>query len=70
MLNVGFVKWFDPNRGYGFITHGNFGQDVFVHFSNIQTGRLGYRSLKDGQRVSYYLVYGKCGPTAINVRPL
>ena len=53
MSTRGQVKWFDPKKGYGFI-HGPEGQDVFVHYSQIQGD--GFRSLKDGESVDYELV--------------
>lgn len=55
---LGPVKWFDPKKGYGFIT-GPEGQDVFVHFSQIQGD--GFRSLKDGEEVEYELIEGEKG---------
>ncbi len=54
----GQVKWFDPKKGYGFIT-GPEGQDVFVHYSQIQGA--GFRSLRDGESVTYDLVEGDKG---------
>ncbi len=54
----GQVKWFDPKKGYGFIT-GPQGQDVFVHYSQIQGD--GFRSLKDGEDVDYELIEGDKG---------
>lgn len=54
----GQVKWFDPKKGYGFIT-GPQGQDVFVHYSQIQGD--GFRSLKDGEDVNYDLIEGDKG---------
>ncbi|MDO5306021.1 MAG: cold-shock protein [bacterium] len=67
MLNVFTVRWFDPFKGYGFIDRGN-GFDVYVHFSSIN--RNGYRSLVEGERVSYQLARGKHGFIALNVTPL
>lgn len=67
MLSVGTVKWFSTRLGYGFI-EGQHGEDIFVHFSAIQS--FGYRNLDCGQRVSYQLSRGKHGPMAINVTPL
>jgi CspA family cold shock protein len=61
----GTVKWFNEEKGYGFIAVDG-GQDVFVHFSNI-TG-TGYRTLEDGQRVEFEIVQGTKGPEATNVR--
>jgi CspA family cold shock protein len=54
----GQVKWFDPKKGFGFIV-GPDGQDVFVHYSQIQGD--GFRSLKDGEGVEYELVQGEKG---------
>ncbi len=54
----GKVKWFDPKKGYGFIL-GPAGQDVFVHYSQIQGD--GFRSLKDGESVEYELLEGDKG---------
>lgn len=67
MLSIGTVRWFDTFKGYGFI-EGRHGEDIFVHFSAIQT--FGYRCLNSGQRVSYQLTRGKHGPMAIHVTPL
>lgn len=64
MLSIGTVKWFNNNKGYGFIEARN-GQEVFVHFSAIRSD--GYRCLQEGQRVSYHLSRGKHGPMALNV---
>ena len=61
----GQVKWFDPKKGFGFIV-GPTGQDVFVHFSQIEGD--GFRSLKDGEPVDYDLVEGDKGFQAQHVR--
>lgn len=58
MLLRGQVKWFDPKKGFGFLV-GPEGQDVFVHYSQIEGD--GFRSLKDGQVVSYRLIEGAKG---------
>ena len=62
----GTVKWFKNEKGFGFIT-GEDGQDVFVHFSAIQAE--GYKSLHEGQKVTYDVVQGEKGPQAANVVP-
>jgi cold-shock DNA-binding protein family len=62
---VGRVKWFNDAKGYGFIEQEG-GEDVFVHFSNIQ-GR-GYRSLKEGQIVQFDIEQTPKGLRAVNVR--
>jgi len=63
----GTVKWFNPEKGYGFITRED-GDDVFVHHTAI-VGE-GYRSLDEGQRVSFDVTQGKKGPQASNVTKL
>lgn len=64
----GTVKWFNGDKGYGFIAQDGGGADVFVHFSQIQ--QEGYRSLDEAQRVEYTVGQGPKGPQAENVRPL
>lgn len=61
---VGTVKWFNPNKGFGFIERSD-GNDVFVHYSAINS--TGYRSLEEGQRVEFTVVEGKKGPQAQDV---
>ena len=63
-MEQGIVKWFNAEKGFGFISREN-GDDVFVHFSAIQGN--GYRSLEEGQRVSFDVVQGPKGPQAENV---
>ncbi len=60
----GTVKWFDEKKGYGFIAQEN-GVDVFVHYSGISG--VGFRSLAEGDRVTFDIEEGKKGPAAINV---
>ncbi|MFB9758553.1 MULTISPECIES: cold-shock protein CspD [Bacillaceae] len=60
----GKVKWFNAEKGFGFIEREN-GDDVFVHFSAIQTD--GYKSLEEGQEVEFDIVEGARGPQAANV---
>ncbi|HEY6963231.1 MAG TPA: cold-shock protein [Gaiellaceae bacterium] len=64
----GTVKWFSNEKGYGFIERGNGEPDVFVHFSAI-SGE-GYKSLTEGQRVSFEVVQGDKGLQAANVSAL
>jgi cold shock protein len=64
-LATGTVKFFNSEKGYGFISRED-GDDVFVHFSNIEG--TGYRSLADGQRVQFDVVPGRKGEEAQNVR--
>lgn len=61
----GSVKWFNAEKGYGFIAVDG-GQDVFVHYSAIQSD--GYRSLDEGQRVEFEVTQGQKGPQADQVR--
>jgi CspA family cold shock protein len=64
---TGTVKWFNPDKGYGFITQDD-GPDVFVHFSAI-SGE-GYRNLDENQKVEFDVTQGPKGPQAANVRPV
>jgi CspA family cold shock protein len=68
MSQKGKVKWFNADKGYGFITPDGGGTDVFAHFSAIQ-GR-GYRSLNEGQEVEFEVKDGPKGPQAAEIRPL
>jgi CspA family cold shock protein len=61
---IGTVKWFNPNKGYGFIAHEG-GEDVFVHFSAI--AGEGYRNLEEGQKVEFTIEKGPKGLQAANV---
>jgi CspA family cold shock protein len=63
-MNKGTVKWFNAEKGYGFIT-GEDGKDVFVHYSAIQGE--GFKSLEEGQSVTYDVQQGARGPQAANV---
>jgi CspA family cold shock protein len=64
---TGTVKWFNAEKGYGFISQSE-GADVFVHFSAIQSN--GYRSLEEGQQVEFEVQEGPKGLQAASVRPL
>jgi len=64
----GTVKWFNAEKGYGFITPAGGGADLFVHFSAIQSD--GYRLLEEGREVEYEAGQGTRGPQAEQVRPL
>jgi CspA family cold shock protein len=65
---TGTVKWFNATKGFGFITGDEDGQDIFVHYSGIAT--QGYKTLEDGQKVSYDVTEGNRGPQAVNVTPV
>jgi len=62
----GTVKWFNSEKGYGFISQDDGGADVFVHFSAIDAN--GYRSLEENQRVEFDVTQGPKGPQAEHVR--
>ncbi len=64
MSEEGTVKWFDDRKGYGFISRAS-GEDVFVHFSSIAGD--GFKSLKEGDQVSFDLEESERGPQAVNV---
>ncbi|MDP9389722.1 MAG: cold-shock protein [Actinomycetota bacterium] len=66
-MATGTVKWFNAEKGYGFISQSE-GADVFVHFSAIQSS--GYRSLEEGQQVEFEVQEGPKGLQAASVRPL
>lgn len=68
-MSKGKVKWFDDSKGFGFITPDDGSKDLFVHYSEIQSGG-GRASLKDGQAVEYEVGQGKKGPCANKVVPL
>jgi cold shock protein len=62
------VKWFNAEKGFGFIEQDGGGGDVFVHYSAISTS--GYRELHEGQKVEFEVTQGQKGPQAADVRPL
>ncbi len=61
----GIVKWFNESKGFGFIEQANGGNDVFVHHSGINAA--GFKSLNEGDQVSFNIVQGPKGPAAANV---
>ena len=63
------VKWFDAKKGYGFIVNPQGGQDIFVHYTQIQTDRR-FKTLRTGQVVEYELQNGPKGPHAVDVTSL
>ena len=66
-MSTGTVKWFNSNKGYGFIKPDDGSADLFVHHSEIKTA--GYASLDEGQKVEFEVGQGKKGPCATNVKP-
>ena len=67
-MSKGTVKWFNSEKGFGFITPEDGGKDLFVHHSEIQSD--GYASLNDGQEVEYEVGEGQKGPCANNVKAI
>ncbi|MBA2951027.1 MULTISPECIES: cold-shock protein [Streptomyces] len=66
-MATGTVKWFNSEKGFGFIEQDGGGADVFAHYSNIAT--QGFRELQEGQKVSFDVVQGQKGPQAENILP-
>ncbi|MEE8482407.1 MAG: cold-shock protein [Acidiferrobacterales bacterium] len=66
-MATGTVKWFNESKGFGFISQDDGGKDVFVHFSAISGD--GFKTLAEGQKVSYEVQDGPKGPQAANVMP-
>src|SRR5690348_11461704 len=66
-MATGTVKWFNSEKGFGFIEQDGGGADVFAHYSNIAAE--GYRELQEGQKVSFDIAQGQKGPTAENIVP-
>ena len=67
-MATGTVKWFNAEKGFGFIEQDGGGPDVFAHYSAIAT--QGFRELKEGQAVSFEVTQGPKGPQAANILPL
>ena len=67
-MATGTVKWFNAEKGFGFIAPDDGSADVFAHFSAISGN--GYRSLEEGQKVEFEVTQGQKGPQAENVRPM
>ena len=64
-MSNGTVKWFNAEKGYGFITNADNGEDVFVHYSGLNME--GFKTLEEGQAVEFEVTEGAKGPQAINV---
>jgi len=67
-MATGTVKWFNADKGFGFIAPDDGGEDVFAHFSAIQSS--GYRTLNENQKVEFDVEQGQKGLQAANIRPL
>ncbi|CAM5489618.1 hypothetical protein SABIM44S_03010 [Streptomyces abikoensis] len=67
ILATGTVKWFNSEKGFGFIAQDGGGADVFAHYSNIAT--QGFRELQEGQKVTFDVTQGHKGPQAENIVP-
>ncbi|MBN9609489.1 MAG: cold-shock protein [Actinobacteria bacterium 69-20] len=67
-MSQGTVKWFNSEKGYGFITPDEGGGDVFVHHTAINT--TGYRTLEEGQKVNFEIEQSDKGPQATSVTPV
>ncbi len=67
-MATGIVKWFNDAKGFGFVTPDGGGEDLFAHFSAINA--KGFKSLKEGQRVSFDVAEGPKGQQAANIVPL
>ncbi|CAN7413002.1 MULTISPECIES: cold-shock protein [Telluria group] len=67
-MATGIVKWFNDSKGFGFITPDEGGEDLFAHFSAIQSN--GFKSLQENQRVSFDVTTGPKGKQAANIQPL
>jgi CspA family cold shock protein len=65
-MATGTVKWFNDAKGFGFITPDEGGEDLFAHFSSVQA--QGFKSLKEGQKVTFDVVQGPKGKQASNIR--
>ena len=66
-MATGTAKWFNGAKGFGFITPDEGGEDLFAHFSSVQT--QGFKTLKEGQKVSFDVVQGPKGKQASNIHP-
>ncbi len=68
-MATGTVKWFNDAKGFGFITPDDGSDDLFAHFSAINMGGSGFKTLKEGQKISFDVVQGTKGKQASNIQP-
>jgi len=68
-MEAGEVKWFDDQKGFGFIKPDDGGKDLFVHYSDIQVQGQGRKTLTEGQKVQFEVADSQKGPKATNVQP-
>ena len=68
-MATGTVKWFNDAKGFGFVTPDDGSDDLFAHFSAINAGGKGFKTLKEGQKVSFEVVQGQKGKQASNIQP-
>ncbi len=67
-MENGTIKWFNDEKGFGFVTRENGKKDAFVHYSQIQSSAGGFRTLAEGDRVEFEVEEGDKGPKAVKVR--
>ena len=67
-MSTGIVKWFNESKGFGFVTPDNGGEDLFAHFSAINMN--GYKTLREGQKVSFEITQGQKGKQASNIQSI
>ena len=68
-METGTVKWFNDAKGFGFVTPDDGSDDLFAHFSAISPGRRGFKTLKEGQKISFEVIHGPKGKQASNIQP-
>lgn len=69
-MPTGTVKWFNDAKGFGFVAPDDGGDDLFAHFSSINMSGRGFKTLKEGQKISFEVTQGAKGKQASNIQPL